>query len=314
MSEEEAYEAFVAIHYGETDGEPFCGRCGCLVVYRITRKSRSRGKDAADETKLRRMFKCKSCSYQFSVTSGTIFASRKLEFRDILYAVAEFTNGAKGVSALHLSRLIGSQYKTAFVLAHKLREALNGLQAARLSGEVEIDATYTGGYVKPATRKRHRRDRRMLENQSGKKKCIIVMRERAGRTLAFVSNSERDALPKIIDRLEPGSILYADEATAYNSLNAMFEMRRIDHSKEWAAAGVSTNWAESWNSRFKRAVRGVHHRVAGPHIQNYVGEMVWREDNRRISNGEQFLTMAAAGLHHPISRQWKGYWQRRKAA
>ena len=61
---------------------------------------------------------------QFSVTSGTIFASRKLPIRDYLLAIAIFVNGAKGHSALQLSRDLDCQYKTAFVLAHKLREAM----------------------------------------------------------------------------------------------------------------------------------------------------------------------------------------------
>ena len=52
------------------------------------------------------------------------------------------------------------------------------------------------------------------------------------------------------------------------------------------------------------------HVIARAYTDNYVAEIAWRETNRRISNGEQFLTIAAAGLHHPVSRQWKGYWQR----
>ena len=74
--------------------------------------------------KTRTLWKCKACSHQFSVTSGTIFASRKLPVRDYLLAIAIFVNGAKGHSALQLSRDLDCQYKTAFVLAHKIREAM----------------------------------------------------------------------------------------------------------------------------------------------------------------------------------------------
>lgn len=315
MSEDEAYDAFVAIRYAETNGEPFCPKCDCATVYRLTRTYKPRGKDAGlAPPQTRRLFKCKFCLHQFSVTSGTIFASRKMPYRDILAAIAEFTNGAKGVSALHLGRMLGRQHKTVFVLAHKLREALNSLQGARLSGEVEIDATYTGGYVKPARRKAHQRDRRRLENQTGKKQCLITMRERGGRVWAFVERSEAAAIPTIIDRLEDDTTVFTDEAKAYDTLYGRFDMKRIDHSKEWANEEVSTNQAESFHSRVKRAVRGTYHHIAGPHIQNYLGELAWRENTRRLSNGEQFLTVAAAGLHHATSRQWKGYWQRRKAA
>lgn len=68
--------------------------------------------------------------------------------------------------------------------------------------------------------------------------------------------------------------------------------------------------AESFFSRIRRAEIGVHHRIAGPYLASYAMEMAWREDNRRVSNGEQFLLATGAALAHPVSRQWKGYWQR----
>jgi Transposase zinc-ribbon domain len=80
---------FRAIRWTATDGEPVCPRCGCVAVY---------------EYASRPIFKCKGCGHQFSVTSGTIFASRKLPMRDYLMAIAIFVNGAKGHSALQLSR------------------------------------------------------------------------------------------------------------------------------------------------------------------------------------------------------------------
>jgi hypothetical protein len=60
----------------------------------------------------------------------------------------------------------------------------------------------------------------------------------------------------------------------------------------------------------RRAEIGIHHHIAGPYFAAYVAEMAWREDNRRVSNGEQYLMTASAALKHPVSRQWKGYWQR----
>src|SRR3954471_8143384 len=99
---------------------------------------------------------------------GTIFASRKLSIRDYLLAIAIFVNGAKGHSALQLSRDLDCQYKTAFVMAHKIREALGAeANGATVSGEVEIDGAYFGGYVKPANHKENRRDRRRAVNQNG---------------------------------------------------------------------------------------------------------------------------------------------------
>ena len=310
MSEEEAHDAFVKLRYAETDGKPFCPACGCVVTYKITAKLRSRAKEQPVEPRVRRLFKCKACHKQFSVTAGTIFASRKLEMRDILYVIAKFANGAKGVSARQLHAEMECNYRTAFVLLHKLRQAMKALEAITVGGEVEMDATYTGGYVKPTNEAKNRRDRRLLQNQSGRKKCIITMVERRGRVLAFVAGSERQAIPDITARLEPGSMGFADEAKAYDALHAAFHMRRIDHSKAYSKNGANTNQAESFHARLKRSVMGIYHHISGAYTDNYLGELAWRETNKRISNGEQFLTIAAAGLHHPVSRQWKGYWQR----
>lgn len=311
MSEEEAEDAFVALRYVETDGEPFCHHCGCAVTYRITRTVKNR---KTGEERKRRLFKCASCLKQFSATSGTIFAGRKLEHRDILLAIALFTNGAKGLSALQLSRDLNVQAKTAFVLLQKLREVMGAMQHAnQLSGQVEIDGAYFGGYVKPSTRKENRRDRRKLTNQSGKRKCVTIMRERNGRSRPFICSEVEGAgmVPYVVD--VANSQMFADEAKHYDSLEAIIDIKRIDHSKSYAEGEINTNQAESYFSRLRRSEQGIHHRIA-VHLAGYANEMSWREDNRRCSNGEQFLNLTAAGLHSPVSRQWKGYWQRRKEA
>lgn len=90
MSEEQAYRTFCDIRWADTDGDAVCPRCGCVEVYNIS---------------TRRKFKCVACHHQFSVTSGTIFASRKMSFGDLLAAIAIFVNGAKGIAALQ--RLFG---------------------------------------------------------------------------------------------------------------------------------------------------------------------------------------------------------------
>ena len=144
MTDTQAYETFKSIRWADTGGEPFCPKCGSVTVYEI---------------KTRRSFKCAGCLAHFSITSGTIFASRKLPIRDLLAAIAVFVNGAKGVPALQLSRDLGVQYKTAFVLAHKLREAMGAeVDRSPLSGEVEVDGGYFGGHVKKKNRKADRKD------------------------------------------------------------------------------------------------------------------------------------------------------------
>jgi transposase-like protein len=248
---------------------------------------------------------------QFSITSGTIFASRKIALRDILAAIAIFVNGAKGHSVLQLCRDLDCQYKMAFVLTNKIREALAAEVASEgIEGEVEIDGAYFGGYVKPANRKEDRVDRRLLENRSGKRRVVVIMRERNGNSFPHVCKSEDEAVPTIMETVKEGSTVYADEASSWDALNARYLTKRINHSVEYANGSISTNMAESFFSRLRRAEIGTHHHISGRYLSAYANEMAWREDHRRKSNGELYLMAVGAALEHPISRQWKGYWQK----
>ncbi|MFD0985654.1 IS1595 family transposase [Methyloligella solikamskensis] len=295
LSDEEAWEAFKMVRWSETEGEPFCPRCGCAGLYTYSK---------------RKLWECKACKHQFSVTSGTIFASRKLPIRDILLAIAIFVNSAKGHSALQLSRDLDVQYRTAFVLSHKIREALAETADRSLEGHVEVDGAYFGGYAKPANHKENRRDRRLVANQTGKRRCVVVMREREGSCLPFVFGSEDEATKVIGKHVLPGSTIYADEAACWDVLHARYLTKRINHSECYSDGEACTNQAESFFSRLRRAEIGTHHHISGRYLHAYAAEMAWREDNRRIDNGELYLMATFAALKHPVSRQWKGYWQR----
>lgn len=297
MSDDEAHNAFQAIRWVETAGRPVCPYCNCDACYTF---------------KARRIFKCKACQKQFSVTSGTLFASRKLPIRDYLLAIAIFVNGAKGYAALQLSRDLDVQYKTAFVLAHKLREAIASeqRQVEQLTGHVEVDGAYFGGHIRPANYKADRIDRRRAKYQTGKRKVVVVMRERGGRTIANVFKSEGQSVAHIANAVHPTATVYADEAVHWDALHARFLTKRINHQHAYSDNGACTNQAESFFSRMRRAEIGTHHHISGQYLYAYASEMAWREDNRRISNGEQYLAVSRAALNHPVSRVWAGYWQR----
>lgn len=296
MSDEEAHDAFRLIRWSDTDGKPVCPRCACAET--LTYKTR-------------KLYKCKACSHQFSVTSGTIFASRKLPIRDYLLAIAIFVNGAKGHSALQLSRDLDVQYKTAFVLAHKLREALAAeMKDMTVSGTVEVDGAYFGGHIRPANHVDNRVDRRLAKHQTGKRRVVVIMRERGGRTLPFVFKAEGQSVETIAQRVAPGSVVHADEAAHWDKLHALYLTKRINHQESYSDGEACTNGAESFFSRIRRAEIGIHHHISGPYLAAYSAEMAWREDHRRVSNGEQYLMTVGAALAHPVSRVWKGYWQR----
>jgi transposase-like protein len=314
LSEANAEQAFEAIRYAENGGQPFCAWCRCPAVCRITRnvKNRKTGK-----SRKRTLFTCKSCGKQSSVTSGTMFHGRKLSFKKIMAAVLLFADGAKGKAALHLSRDIRCNEKTAFVLLHKLRESMTTFQTSRrVNGEVEMDATSIGGSVRKANRAidRRKQPRRHMAKVSN----LTVLRERGphGRVVPFLGN-EAELVKAIGNLVEPDTTLIVDEHSAWNALFAQFSVRQIKH-KDWYSDGngTSTNLAESYWSRFKKMVHGTHHHVSQQHVMAYNGECAWREEHRRISNGEQFLLITAGALHHPSSKTWRGYFERtrRKAA
>jgi ribosomal protein L37AE/L43A len=300
MSDEEARDTFKRLRWSETDGEPVCPACGCLDAYAYT---------------CRPLWRCKGCGKQFSLTSGTLFHSRKMPVRSYLLAIAIFANGAKGHAALHLSRDLDCQYKTAFVLAHKLREAMgsevHNPDQPELSGAVEIDGMYTGGNIKPANKKAERIDRRTAEVQTGKRQVVVVARERLGRTLPFIVPRESAAVPLIRQHVASGTIVHADEGAGWDVLHASYDTRRVNHSVEFVAAdGANVNQAESFFSRLRRAEYGIHHRISGQYLYQYANEMAWREDHRREPNGLHFRRVTGAALHHPKSDVWCGYWQR----
>jgi hypothetical protein len=250
----------------------------------------------------------------FTITSGTLFANHKLPLRAYLAGIAIFCNEVKGKSALALSRDLNVSYKCAFVLLHKLREAM----AEELKGRVvggkgkvaEIDAGYFGGYVKPANLRQHRADRRLWENKSGKRKAVIVVRERGGNTVPAVFKSEKQALAFIRQRIAPGTIVNADESPNWNELHARFEMKRINHEEAYSLDGACTNWAEEFFSRMRRAEIGHHHHIAGQYLLRYAQEASWREDNRREANGAQVERLTGLAMRRKPSVDFSGYWQR----
>lgn len=300
MTDEAAREAFRKIRWSETDGAPVCPECGSCKSY---------------DLKSRQVYKCAACYKQFSITSGTIFHSRKMAVRDILAAIAVFVNGAKGYSALQLSRDLSVDYKTAFVMLHKVREAINvARDAGVLSGTVEVDGAHFGGYVKPANEVDDRKDRRKKVNQSGKRQVVIAMREREGRTLTYVTKTEAEGVSLVVANVAHGSIVHADEGSHWDKLAAYFPIKRINHNEAYSKDGACTNGAESFFSRIRRAEIGIHHHISGLYLSAYAAEMAWREDCRRESNGTQYAMLVGAVATTEKSNRWCGYWQRRGAA
>jgi transposase-like protein len=306
LSDEEAYDLFKQARWADNEGEPVCPVCGGAHHYHI---------------KTRKQWRCKACNHTFSVTSGTLFAHHKMPLRIYLAAIALYSNTAKGFSALQLSRDLNVQYKTAYVLMHKIRESLQDNEQEQLSGTVEIDGAYFNGHVRPENEKADRKDRRLAENQNPNKRCVMVMRERgekgegARKTKTFVVKSENQAdIRKLVTtNVANDSTINADECTAYDVLHAQFQTNRINHQERYSDKnGTSTNLAESYFARLRRMHLGQMHRMSKQHLDSYANECAYREDTRRWSNGEIFADITSRCAIKKTSRNWCGYWQNNK--
>ena len=211
----------------------------------------------------------KACRRKFSVTSRTVFASRKLPIREYLAAILLYVNGVKGI--------------------------------------------LFGGHVRQENKAEDRADRRLAEEQTGKRRVVVVIRERGGRTLPFVFKRESEGVAAVRARVPAGTTVHADEARGWDTLHAHYDMHRVSHSAEFASPdGACTNQAEGYFSRLRRSEMGVHHRISSRLLNRYAAEMAWREDFRRVSNGEQWSMIAGLALAHPKS-EWAGYWHRSAA-
>lgn len=302
LTDADAWAMFRRFRWPHTNGEPVCPHCDCSICYDVRRPTGAP------------RYRCKACRKDFSPTSGTLFASHKLPIRDYLAAIALFVNAVKGISSLQLARDLGIAAKTAWVLAHKLREAMaaevRGTSIGGAGRVVEVDGCYVGGHVRPENRREDRKDRRLTINQTGRRRVVVAARERMGRTLTAVFRSEDQSVPFIRSRLRQGTVVHADEASSWDLLRARYEVQQVNHSEAYSQDGICTNQAESLFSRFRRAQWGQYHRLVGAYLHRYATEIAWREDHRRESNGAMLdrLGTCAAGLAQSVD--FTGRWQK----
>jgi transposase-like protein len=296
MTEDEAKKLIIQVRWASGDGGlPFCPRCGVGDVYYLAKKN---------------VHKCAECYYQFTTLSSTAFSSSKKDAKDILLGVSLFANAAKGLSSLQFARDLGWTQKSAFIFCHKIREAITkSVDTLSLSGVVEIDSATFGG---------HRRLYNGWNSVSGKRRyskrfahrcLVVVLRQRLGRTIPLVVAKERDALDEIRRRLAPGTIIQADGAHVWDSLQELFDLMRIKHAYSFSANGACTNNAESFFSVLRRMHLGTHHKMNRENVHYYASELAWRQDHRHLDADERAGALLALLLGAPTSTRWAGYWQ-----
>ncbi|WP_126028902.1 IS1595 family transposase, partial [Klebsiella aerogenes] len=231
---------------------------------------------------------------------------------------------------------LGVQYRTAYVLLHKMREAIMlSTEIKQLSGNVQIDGGhFSGKKRKPRKvadkelpklpRKYQHRDKLgPAENPFHKnRRIIMVFREcdarppgkggkiGAIRTITAICNAEDSQVIPLIERyVKEDSKIFTDELPAYRQLKYMgFTHETVNHSREFSTdEGVNQNQAESYFSRLRRAFIGVFHRITPRYMLDYSCEMSWREDMRRTDLFGQVTDLFSRVTSTPHSKDWRNY-------
>ncbi len=236
-----------------------CPRCGGKTISRIT---------------TRNQLDCDSCRYRFSVTAGTIFHDSHLPLWKWFVAVYLIAESKKGISANQLKRSLGVTYKTAWYLAHRIRAALNEVDAQLLKGVVEVDETFVGGKVED-----------MGRGYKGNKVVVVGALQRGGNIcLQVVRGTDRETLHGFIRQNTAGDTqaIYTDEWPAYRGIaDQDTEHKTLKHrDKEFVKGDVHTNSLENVWSLLKRSIIGSYHQVSAKHLDAYLDELEFRFNNR----------------------------------
>jgi transposase-like protein len=265
------------------------GKVGCVHCGEIGRVS-TINRETKGDNKRTRIYQCLACGKQFSATSGTIFNDTHLPLTKWFMAIAMICEAKKGMSALQLQRHLGLNYRTAWHLAHRIREAMQegGLltgEVTLLTGVVETDETYVGGKVR-------RKGRPFVKKE--KKDVVLGMIERGGK-LRFIpvkDNKMEIIEPVIRKNISPDAMLQTDESAIYTIVGKRHfdgRHRMINHSRSYGIGDNHTNTIENAFSLLKRGIYGSFHKVSIKHLGRYCDEFSYRFNRR----GEQLAMFDA---------------------
>lgn len=282
--EAKAFEYLESVIWG---AETVCPHCG-VVGGRVYDLSGVRGKPTkkSPEGALRYgLKKCGECRKQFTVKVGTVFEHARMPLHKMLQATYLMTSSKKGISAHQLHRVLEITYKSAWFLAHRIREAMRSGDLAPFGaggGIVEVDETFIGHdtTIKPRGEKKGR-------GFAHKHKVLALVDRNTGRTRCMVVDSLKavDLLPILEANIDREAHIMTDEAGQYKYLDRSFAAHDFTrHSAgEYGRGIVHTNTVEGSFSIFKRGMKGVYQHCAKKHLHRYVAEFEFRYNNREAN-------------------------------
>ncbi len=241
-------------------------------------------------------WRCRSCRRHFSVKTGTVMAHSKIPLRKWAIAVYLSATSLKGVASLHLQHDLGLSYKSAWFMAHRIREAMAS-GGGLLSGPVEVDETYIGGREKNKPLSQRQRPGRAKRGPAGKAMVVGIKDRRTGEIRARAV--ERGITGKlrgfVEEHTEPGATVYSDEARAYVGLRYIgYRHQAVHHAAgEYVNAQAHVNGVESFWSMLKRGYHGTFHHFSAKHLQRYADEFATRQGLRELDTIDLMAAIAA---------------------
>jgi transposase-like protein len=254
---------------------PACPHCGNVDPRRITKLQ-------GDAHRIG-LHKCNECRKQFTVKVGTVFESAHIPLHKMLQAVYLLSCSKKGVSAHQLHRILQISYKSAWFLAHRIREAMRDGSLSPMGGEgeiVEIDETFFG-FQQGANARTPRKS-----TQYHNVVLTLVTRGGSARSFHVEGQAISDIMPIIRANIAGESAVMTDAASWYKNLkveaNITGPHESVNHKeKEYVRSGyIHTNTVEGYYSIFKRGMRGVYQHCSEKHLHRYLAEFDFRYSNR----------------------------------
>jgi transposase-like protein len=256
---------------------PFCPHCGAVEnIRKLEGKSHRPG-----------LHQCNGCREHFTVTVGTVMERSHVPLHKWVLGFHLMAASKKGMSANQLGRMLGLSHKSAWFLAHRVREAMTDNKPSPLGGEgkvVEADEAYHGKVETPVPSAARKGRPYLKRDLSKQKRPIVALVERGGEVRALhmphvTAENVRDVLVKHADRK---SRLHTDESNLYPKVGAEFAGHEtVKHSAgEYARGDVTTNSVEGFFGIFKRGMRGVYQHCGEQHFQRYLNEFSFRYNNR----------------------------------
>ena len=265
---------------------PTCPHCGAVDrIYPLTGKTTRIG-----------LKKCGHCRQQFTAKVGTVFESSHVPLYKWFQAAYLLCSSKKGISAHQLHRVLEVTYKTAWFMAHRLREAMTTMGMEPMGGEgvtVEVDETFIGRdkSIKPDHEKKGR-------GYAHKHKILALVDRSTGRARAMVVDSlkAKDLMPILAENIVKETTICTDEAGQYVRVGKHFARHGVvrHNAGEYGRGDIYTNTIEGYFSIFKRGMKGVYQHCAKKHLHRYVAEFNFRYNERGTSDGER-TALALAG-------------------